>query len=335
MARPSEEIAVAWSSLTGSGGEAEGWRTAPVSRHGAITLHAGRRFPSGAEALLARFANASVPAAVPLPEGAGFRIERVAPAGDGVAWLALTRKADGSQDLFASMARNIADALESCPSTDEPRGLAIFLGRARAWQEFMRKGAAPLGPEAEAGLVGELAALRAIIECGVDKASACESWRGPLRGVRDFEIGTGGIEVKSTTSAVGFFARVGSLEQLDDSIRRPLFVAGMRLRLTESGSSLPQVVGAMGESVASEQEAARLIAERLVAAGYVDAHASQYVRKFELAEIKLLRVSSDFPRMTPSSVPDGVARASYDIDLDKAPGQATTFAAALVELKAL
>ena len=335
MARPSEELAVAWSSLARADDEAEGWRSAPVSRQGAILLHAGRRFPGGAEALLARFGAAALPAATKLPEGAGFRIERANPNEDGVAWLALTRKPDGSLELFTAMARDIADALDACPAADEPKGLATLLGRVRAWQEFMRKGAAPLAAEAEIGLFGELAALRAVIEAGIDASTACEAWRGPLDGLRDFEIGTGGIEVKTTLSMSGFPARIGSLEQLDDAARQPLFVAGIRLRQTESGSSLPDAVETLRDIVMGEQEAERLLAERVIAAGYFDAHSGQYARRFELAESRVLRVAEGFPRMTPWSVPGGVTRASYDIDLDKAPGQSVSFAEALKELKAL
>lgn len=335
MARPSDELAVAWSSLATSDDQSEGWRSAPISRHGGTLLHAGRRFPGGFEALLARFGVATLPAATKLPEGSGFRIERANPNDDGVAWLALTRKLDGSQELFAAMARDIADALEACPAADEPKALATLLGRARAWQEFMRKGSAPLDAEAEVGLFGELAALRALMEAGISPAAACEAWRGPLGGLHDFEIGTGGIEVKSTLSALGFPARIGSLEQLDDAVRQPLFVAGMRLRQTEAGRSLPDAVEMMRDIVMGEQEAERLLAERLIAAGYLDAHAGQYARRFESTDARILRVGDGFPRMTRWTVSPGVTRASYDIDLDQAQGLSASFAEALKELKAL
>lgn len=335
MARPSEELAVAWSSLANSDHGSDGWRSAPVSRHGSILLHAGIRFPGGAEALLARFDGATLPAATKLPEGMGFRIERTNPRDDGTVWLALTRKPDGSPALFTAMARDITDALDACLTSDEAKGLSTFLGRVRAWQEFMRKGGAPLEAQAEVGLFGELAALGEIIDSGVDAAAACESWRGPLGGLRDFEIGTGGIEVKSTLSSSGFPARVATLEQLDDSVRQPLFVAGMRLRQAASGSTLPDAVSAMRDIVSGDPEASRLLAERVIAAGYVDAHAGQYVRRFELTERRLLTVEAGFPRMTPWSVPLGVTRASYDIDLERAPGQSVPVADALKALKAL
>jgi hypothetical protein len=76
--------------------------------------------------------------------------------------------------------------------------------------------------------------LRAIINAGVPSALAIESWVGPLDAIQASALGTGALEVKATLSAVGFPAKIGSLEQLDDSTRQPLFVAGVRLRQIEA-----------------------------------------------------------------------------------------------------
>lgn len=81
---------------------------------------------------------------------------------------------------------------------------------------------------------------------------ALESWVGPLNAVRDFEIGTGAIEVKTTISAVGFPAKIGSLEQLDDSARQPLFLAGVRLRQGETGQNLSELVADIRDIAAGE-----------------------------------------------------------------------------------
>lgn len=335
MALPSEELSIAWSSLASTNDQAEGWRSSPISRPGAVMLYAGRRFPGGLEAVLVRFDSASLPAATKFPEGLGFRIERVSPRDEAVVWLALTRKPDGSLELFGAMARDIADLLDTCPANDEAKALTMFLSRARAWQEFMRKGFAMLEAEAEVGLFGELVMLRAIIEAGIAPTSACEAWRGPMGGLRDFEIGTGGIEVKSTLSTTGFPARIGSLEQLDDTVRQPLFIAGLRLYQTAEGRALPEAVEAVRDIVMGDKEAERLLAERLIAAGYLDAHADQYSRSFKLHDTRVLLVDGDFPRMTPWSVPQGVIRAFYDIDLEKVQGLAIPLPEALETLKAL
>jgi hypothetical protein len=334
MARPIDEFLLAWNSLSGSA-EQEGWRSIPVTPAGPCVLQAGRRFPGNEESLLAGFSPARIPAAEKLPEGRGFSVERVDPHGDGNTWLALTRRESGSVDLFATMVCDVTGAMDAEAASGEERLLRVFLGRVRAWQEFMRKGAQALSPEAEIGLIGELSFLGAIAEAGLPAALAVEAWVGPLDGVQDFEIGTGAVEVKATVSTMGFPAKVGSLEQLDDSVRQPLFVAGARLSQTESGQNLPEFVDAVRRVLKGDPEAERLFDERLLAAGYFDAHADRYPRRFVLAGTKVVQVADGFPRITHGTAPAGVMRAIYEIDLDKAPGENLGTQGALKRLGAL
>ena len=334
MARPTDECAVAWQSLSGASDE-PGWRTIPVTSAGRCQLSAGRRFPGNQEALLASFSAATLPVAERLPDGQGFSVERVDPHGDGKTWIALARAPSGGSELFATMVADVASALDAEAAADETRLLRIFIGRVRAWQEFMRKGAQALGPEEEIGLVGELIALASIIDAGLPAAIACEAWLGPVDGLRDFEIGTGGIEVKCTLSTVGFPARIGTLDQLDDSARQPLFVAGVRLRQVDGGQALPDFVETMRDVARGDVEAERVLGERLVAAGYFDAHASRYARRFVHASSRVVEVGPTFPRLTLAFVPAGITKASYEIDLDRAPGPNVGMDQALKRLGAL
>lgn len=335
MARRSDEFVAAWHSLASAAESASGWRSIPITPGGIVSLRAGRRFPGNEESLLAGFGAATLPAAAKLPDGQGFAVERVDPLLEGKTWLALTRRSSGSAELFLAMACDVAGALDAEIGAEEPRALRVFLGRVRAWQEFMRKGSQPLGPEAEVGLVGELLTLSTLIKAGVPAATVCEAWLGPLDGLRDFEIGTGGVEVKSSLTIAGFPARIGSLEQLDDSVRQPLFVVGVRLRQVADGQSLPSLVESMRDIVRGDAEAERLLSERLVAAGYFDAHAERYARQFVAAGTRIVEVAEGFPRLTPGRVPAGVSRASYEIDLDKAPGAGLAVEQMLRKLGAL
>lgn len=336
MARPSNEFLMAWSSLTGADIE-PGWQAIALPAAGPLQLRAGRRSPDNAESVLVGFSTARLAAADKLPEGHGFAVERADPEGNGRLWLALTRKSAGSAELFAAMACDVVGALDDAvaASTEEAKLLRVLIGRVGAWQEFMRKGTQALSPEAEIGLIGELTLLRAIIDAGVPAALAIESWVGPLDGIQDFELGTGALEVKATLSAAGFPAKIGSLEQLDDSTRQPLFVAGARLRQTESGQNLPGIVEAMRVKIKGDGEAERLLAERLLAAGYVDSHSDRYPRKFEQAGTRVVEVAGNFPRMTSGTVPAGIMRAMYEIDLDKAPGDNVGAEGALKKLGAI
>jgi hypothetical protein len=334
MVRPSDEFVLAWNSLFGTGSET-GWRTISIAPSGRCRLSAGRRFPGNEEALLAGFSAASIPSAERLPQGQGFSVERVDPFDDGNTWIALTRKASGSIELFLAMACDICGALDCEAGSDEYRLMRLFLGRVRAWQEFMRKGGRALSAEAEIGLIGELTLLSIIIEVGVPAALAINSWVGPLGGIQDFELGTGALEVKATLSTAGFPAKIGSLEQLDDSIRRPLFIAGARLRQVADGMTLPDLVRALRTAINGDSEAERLMSERLLAAGYFDAHADLYPRRFETAGVRVVEVTEGFPRLTRGRVPIGILEAMYGIDLDGASSQDVGCVAALKRMGVL
>lgn len=329
-----DEIQLSWRALRNNE-NASGWRSISITTIGSCPLRAGLSYPDKNEALLASFSSSAIPVAEKLPDGQGFAVSRVESNSDGLTWLALTRSAHGSLELFTAMVADVAHTMDTDSSADETRLLRVFLGRIRAWQEFMRKGAQALSPESEIGFVGELTLLRTIIDAGLPLATAIESWVGPLDGIRDFEIGTGSFEVKATLSSAGFPAKIGSLEQLDDSVRQPLFLAGVQLRQTETGQSLPELVADMRDIASGDAEAVRLLSERLIAAGYFDAHADCYVRRFTLANTRIVEVKDGFPRLTPSSVPLGITKVTYEINLDKADEPSIPASDALKKLGAI
>jgi hypothetical protein len=322
MARPSKEFLMAWSSLS-TEDNGLGWQAIALPAVGPLALRAGRRSPDNSEAILLGFPTVRLAAAVKLPEGQGFAVERVDPEGNAKLWLALTRKSSGSAELFATMACDVVGVLDDAlaAGADEAKLLQVVVRRIAAWQEFMRKGTQALGPEAEIGLIGELTLLQTIIEAGVPSTSAIESWVGPLDGIQDFELGTGALEVKATLSTTGFPAKIGSLEQLDDSARQPLYVVGTKLRHTASGRTLPEMVEAVRLAVKGDAESEWLLTERLLAAGYIASHADRYPRRFEHTGTRVVKVADGFPRLTTGMVPAGIKRAMYEIDLDMACGE--------------
>lgn len=334
MARPSDEFLLAWSSLAGAE-QGDGWRTIPIAPAGSCQLGAGRRFPGGEEALLAGFRSETLPSAEKLPEGFGFRVERLEAATDGRTWLAITRTASGGLELFTAMVGDICGAMD-VEAQGGDRGLVrVFLGRVRAWQEFMRAGGQALTGEAEVGLVGELLMLAEIVNAGVPAPQAVESWKGPLDGLQDFELGAGAVEVKTTASASGFVARIGSLEQLDDGVRQPLFVAGVRLRNGVTGQTLAEIADAVRGQVSMDSAADRLFTERLLKAGFHECHRNAYLRRFTLECVRIHEVTESFPRLTHGRVPSGVLRASYDIDLNAVPAVSCTIVEVLRRLGVL
>lgn len=314
-----DRLRVAWRALAGAGA-GEGWRTIPIELTGPCHLLAGRHFPGNQEAILVGFRSVRMPPASHLPRGHGFRVEKV-PREDvpvaADAWFSLSRQASGSLDMFATMAADIIGLLETCPHAGEDRLFQLFLGRIRAWQDFMERGRdGILGPEAEVGLVGELVVLKSLLDAQVPPIVALDTWQGPLDGLHDFQIGTGAIEVKATVSTGGFPATIGSLEQLDESLRRPLFLAGVRLALDGQGRVLPEFVADLRDRLGADPAAMGVFESRLVQAGFLQAFANVYTRRFSHACTVVLPVDERFPKLTRYNVGIAVRKARYELDLD-------------------
>lgn len=311
-------LAGAWRSLSGNAAE-EGWRVIQIDTVGECTLRAGRRFPGNAEALLATFPGVRLPGARQLPHGRGFEVSRVDLFGgrDEALTLALARESAGSLDLFETMCEDVIAALRRNQQRGMQDILESFLRRVAAWQEFMRKPSdRRLSGEEEVGLYGELLTLDRALDAGASPADMVESWEGPLDGIQDFAIGNGAIEVKSSIAVTGFPARIGSLEQLDDAVRQPLYLSAQRLVVDTDGATLPGLIERIRGRL-KDTGAEGIFELRLKQAGYYDDHAEHYSRPFLSASERLFLINDAFPRLTPGIVGAGIRSATYSIDVDQ------------------
>lgn len=314
MARLIDEIQLAWNSIQTAQGTS-GWNTVAVLPSHPGRFRAGRNFPDQCEALLAGFRTSVISRNEKLPEGLGFHVTRVNSEQDGLVWLALTRSPNGNLELFSAMVSDVLRAILATGTGDHSRELRAFLGRIRAWQEFMRKGAVPLSAENEVGLVGELTVLEKMLAIGMAPETAIKAWSGPLDGLRDFELGFGAIEVKTTVASAGLVAKIGSLEQLDDTNCKPIFLGAVKYALTESGQTLPEKLSAIRAQLESDPITLSEFDDRVLAAGYMPAHSPQYHRRFSLRDIAILEIGENFPRLMHGNVKPGVISARYEINL--------------------
>lgn len=315
MARLIDEIQLAWNSIQTAQGTS-GWNTVAVLPCHPGRFRAGRNFPDQCEALLAGFRTSVISRNEKLPEGLGFHVTRVNSDQDGLVWLALTRSPNGNLELFSAMVSDVLNAIVATGSGDHSRELRAFLGRIRAWQAFMRKGTLPLSAENEVGLVGELTVLEKMLEVGMAPEAAIRAWSGPLDGLRDFELGFGAIEVKTTVATAGLVAKIGSLEQLDDTNCKPIFLGAVKYALTESGQTLPEKISAIRMRLESDPIRLSEFDDRILAAGYLPAHSPQYHRRFSLRDIAILEIGENFPRLMHGNVTPGVISARYEINLE-------------------
>ncbi|WVM94254.1 PD-(D/E)XK motif protein [Halopseudomonas pachastrellae] len=318
MAPVSEaEILRVWRALAGHS-SSRGWRTLDlVAVATSCRVKAARLSPGNEEAVLVGFPSLKAGSATKLPQGQGFRMERAAlgDAGDGWQWLALIRQPSGSLELFAKVAADVAAVLQSSSDLPEEHLYQRFLGRVRGWQEFMRRGREGLTEEKELGLVGELSIIHMLVDSKVPLFTAIDGWKGPHNGLHDFQLGIGSLEVKSTLATEGFPVRIASLSQLDETNCPPLFLAGLRFVLLETGCTLAEMVEAIRERVAVDSAAGRLLEQGLLSVGYLDIHAELYTRRFAFNEGRFHLVDADYPRLAPFTVHPAIRRAAYDLDL--------------------
>lgn len=312
------ELLAAWRSLSGVE-ETEGWRTIPVATGGPCRILAGRRFPDNEEVLLVGFTSVRLPLAEKLPQGGGFVVCKatLGQEGAGRDWIALCRQSAGNIEFFTMMVDDVLSTLGNMGGSNDERIFHVFLSRIRAWQDFMQRGSDDvLSPEAELGLFGELEMLRNILSIGLPASTAVDAWQGPLDGLQDFAFGIGAVEVKSTVSSNGFSATIGSLEQLDNSLIQPLFLAGVRLSLDASGKTLPEMVNLLRDILRSDSVVLGMFNSRLLHAGFLDAVSERYTRRFLHVRTRVLAVIDSFPKLTRANVGIEIRKVRYELDLE-------------------
>lgn len=312
------DLQAAWRALAGGTG-GQGWSTIPITGCPGCLVRAGRRLPGDEETILFGFRNIEALPPGRLPQGQGFEVMKLTDdlqGSDGV-WLALAKRSGASTELFTMMAEDLLSLLETLSDATDRIVTGRLLARVSAWQDFMeRHRDGVLSLEAEIGLVGELTLIRTAIELGAETRNLLDTWQGPLGGDQDFIPGTGAIEVKATLSTCGFPASISSLNQLDDSIRQPIFLVAIRFSLDHTGETLPELAASIRSHLENRFGDLDTFDARLLQAGLLPAATQRYTRRFVHRATVVLTVSEGFPRLTRGNVHTAINNARYEVDLD-------------------
>jgi Putative PD-(D/E)XK family member, (DUF4420) len=226
--------------------------------------------------------------------------------------LALDLHAD--RDLFESFCSTLITAL--LIAGDSATALSIVFSHLKRWKLFMSGRSGPrLSDDAIRGLFTELVFLRELI-ASIGSEDAVEAWLGPEQSHQDFIFGNTAVEIKSLSGRERREVRISSEDQLE-ALSDKLYLRVYRL------SSLADVADALSlnEIVAiilSEISAAEVIVEfhrKLVAYGYVPL--IEYDKpRFAVSEIRTFSIGNDFPRLVRSTLPKGVTKVGYAIQLE-------------------
>lgn len=225
----------------------------------------------------------------------------------------------GLSEVFSTLAEDVLTVTSLAPT--EERALSAFFDRLRVWQfMFARGNGHALQPHQVRGLIGELLFLERLWSF-LGESAAVASWLGPFQRDRDFEGAGWAAEVKTTTLKPPYRVTISNIRQLDpgDQIRMTLAVFVIEESATPSAVGLPALVervrGHLAQTPGADSARVELDG-RLIAAGYVDAHADSYAERYTQRNLMLFDVRGGFPRLQEETLPDGVGDVRYSLALD-------------------
>jgi len=309
-----------WDELAASSGPEPGWHARRVADVSDAGMLAAIRRPDGVPALLVELRATAVPPVAEYPVAEGFEVlpEPIIPGPRGRVRLCLILTDPRFREVFTVLADDIIENFRGCPREEDV--VRQMIARLHVWQAFMRRhGPGELDLEAQAGLAAELVFLRDRVLGWVPAAEAIASWEGPRGGHQDFVFSTVAVKIKGSAALSVEEVRVSSLEQLDaDRSGMPIVLCRMGFSRGGSGSaSLPEIVHELRARLLREDAVAKgAFEERLLDAGYLDAHADHYRHlRYTLRKTDLYQVRDAFPRLGRGDVRQGVLSCSYVIQL--------------------
>lgn len=229
--------------------------------------------------------------------------------------LVLTLDRNVDQDLFLGLCQTLISALE--PATTSPEAMSLALAHIRRWRAFLAaRKSRRLSDEEVRGLWAELQYMRALYAKRFTGAEAVDAWTGADMLQQDFIFGNTAVEVKSIHGRNRNTVRISSEDQLA-SIVDELFLVIHRLIVptdTQGALSLNGLV-LLIESELSDADALEQFSQKLADFGYLPIPAYD-TSEFVVAERQTYRVEGEFPRLVRAELPPGIARVSYEIELE-------------------
>jgi hypothetical protein len=217
------------------------------------------------------------------------------------------------EDLFGLLCDHLLGKVAAC--RDGKAAIALVVDEIDRWRRFMDRHARRLDQSAVIGLIGELAVLERLAN-RIGKGPALAGWRAPSGSLRDFELGNMTVEAKAYSPSQGGTVHINDPLQLEPEAGKELLLACQEVASAEdSGQRLPdhvaRVRAMMGHDPGILGDFDRLLAD----SGYLAVHDDEYKDGYQLGVMKVFRVDSGFPRITPENVPLGVQNVRFGLQV--------------------
>lgn len=274
--------------------------------------------PDNARGFRARFSKDVLEEDLTLPTFRGLEVkQRLVGDGSSAHRLVELRVVNSSyNDVFTSLLEDILGSMEGAAS--ERQAAAVLAARLAIWQRFLeRHQPEGLSAEEQSGLYGELSFLREAAAAHTPALAAVGAWAGPDGAPKDFQFESCSVEVKTTTSGQHQRIQIANERQLDDTGLPTLFLKHFSLEASHSaGERLPDAVTAVRQLTAGEPAARQQLEDKLLLAGYLDAHEPLYSQvRYIVRESNLFQVGPGFPRLVEADIPPGVDDVRYSVSV--------------------
>lgn len=222
------------------------------------------------------------------------------------------------RDIFSVLCEDLIANIAT--ETNEKQLVKTLLNRFEKWKSLFNKIASEgLSPEEQRGLFGELYFIRKFMHHNNNYSAALNTWVGPAREVRDFQMGNWALEVKTTHGNNHQKIQISSERQLDTTHLGKLYIYHVSLeKAQESGETLNQIVSSISNLLASDTIALNRFRSKLYEAGYFEQHLLLYdMIGYFIRQDTFYSVEDAFPRIQENELRSGVGDVKYSIILSQ------------------
>ena len=237
------------------------------------------------------------------------------------------------RDIFSVLCEDLILNISSV--TNQIQLFKTLLNRFEKWKSLFDKlNSVGLTPQEQRGLYGELYFLKTFLNADSDFSKVINSWTGPEKEIRDFQIGNTALEVKTTHGNNHQKIHISSERQLDLSNLQNLYLYHISLDVRhQDGETLNQIIDSISDLLTTDYSALSSFNNKLLEAGFFNHHREIYKDTgYFIRHDAFYKIEGEFPRIEENEIRSGVGDVKYSIIVDNCQNYLTTETEVLTNL---
>lgn len=227
-------------------------------------------------------------------------------------FLVLNNSEDWS--IFSTLCRDLTEVI--IRHDDHRMMINAIENQLKRWQRLLQQQPSSFTVEQQMGLFTELICLKEIVmKKTLSITDALTSWVGPEFDKQDFLMSDAVIEVKSHRTSRGEVVSISSAHQLHCD-KEPFYLVSYGLTLTDSGLSVREISDEIKQLCTSEELKA-LFEIKLFKYGYIPEFVNGPLQRFTIDNVKVFKITKDFPRIIPTELKSQIFSVKYMVDLSQ------------------